>query len=145
MDINRGIRTLLEEKFTDIPVQIKDIKNPKPPCFYIKAIADSSTQTAQLMETTNYSFSVIYFSKSETLEDLLSVKEELKRIFRQPLRVISYDNKDFFRYVEINSIESTLDEDSYILNVILNIEHTQEIADRFESDNTHTMDIMELE
>ena len=72
MDIYRAIKKTLENNF-NIKVQIKDIKNPCPPCFYIKPITDSSRQTANDYETTDYSYSIIYFSEDETLEDLLTV------------------------------------------------------------------------
>ena len=146
MDIYRAIREILSKNFKGIKVQTKDIKNPRPPCFYIKLITDNGNQTASEYETTTYSYAVIYFSKKETLEDLLTVKEGLKKIFKKPLTVIAFDDKEDIYYVEVNSINTNLDEDSYILTVTLNIEHTQPLGvERFESENNEIMENMELD
>lgn len=144
MDIYRAIKKTLEKNF-NIKVQIKDIKNPCPPCFYIKPITDSSRQTANNYETTDYSYSIIYFSEDETLEDLLTVKEALKNLLKLPLKVIAYKDETDINWLEINSTDFSLDESDYILQAVINIEHTQRLGvTRFESDNTELMEVMEI-
>ena len=133
MDIYRAIKETLTDNFSDIPVQTKDIKNPKPPCFYIQLAADNSIQTAEIYETSSYGYAVIYFSGDETILDLLTVKEQLKTLFQKPLIVTAYDDEEDVNYVEINSFTTNINEDDYILNCMLEIEHTQNITDRFES------------
>ena len=145
IDFYRAIRETLEANFTKIKVQTKDIKNPRPPCFYIKPLSDNETQTASEYATTSYSYAVIYFSKKETLEDLLSVKEKIKKIFKKPLKVTAYEDAEDVNYVEVDSVNTTLDEDGYILNAVLTIEHTQPLGgERFESENNEIMDDIEL-
>lgn len=145
MDIYRALRETLEKNFKKIKVQTKDIKNPRPPCFYIKLITDNGNQTASEFETTTYSYAVIYFSKKETVEDLLTVKEGLKKIFKKPLQVIAFEDPEDINYVEINGVNTNLDEDGYVLTLTLAIEHTQPLGvERFESENNEIMDEMEL-
>ena len=86
-DIYRSLRLLLEKKFQDIKVQIKDVKNPHPPCFYIKYISGTNTQTATEFDNNTCSFDIIYFSEQEKLQDLLSIERELKKIFKYPLKI----------------------------------------------------------
>lgn len=146
MDIYRALKETLTENFTAIPVQTKDIKNPAPPCFYIQLAADSSTQTASYFETSGYSYAVIYFSGEETILDLLTIKEQLKTLFQKPLVVTAYDDADCVNYVEISSFTSTIDEDDYILNCMLEIEHTQTLtAERYEAENDNTIDDISLD
>lgn len=145
MDIHRSIVELLKENFKKIKVQTKDIKNPRPPCFYVKDIADSGRQTATEYETTSYSYAVIYFSKQENLEDLLTVKEYLKRILRKPLKVVAYEDPEDINYIEINDVVVTLDENDYFFNCVFSIEHIQKLGvQRFESSNNELMEEMEL-
>lgn len=145
MDIHRSIVEVLKKNLKKIKVQTKDIKNPRPPCFYVKDVADSGRQTASEYETTSYSYAVIYFSKDENLEDLLIVKESLKKIFKKPLKVTAFEDKEDINYVEINDINITLDENDYFFNCVLTIEHTQKLGvERFESSNNELMEEMEL-
>lgn len=139
IDIYRALSDLLKANFT-IGVETKDIKNPKPPCFYIKPVSDSFSQTATNYGTTAYSYSIIYFSGAETLEDLLTVKELLKKVIqKKPLRVISYDDNECINDLEINSLDFNLDEDDYILTAILNLDLTQ----RLEVESDDDVEIME--
>lgn len=144
-DIYRVIKETLEANIKDIKVQTKDIKNPRPPCLYIKPITDTNNQTASEYETVNYSYAVIYFSEVATLEDLLDVKERLKKIFKKPLKVVAYDDEEDVNYLDVSNLSFTLDEDDYFLNAVLNIEHIQPLGvARFESENTEIMEEMEL-
>ena len=148
MDIYRALKTTLENEFSEnnIPVQIKDIKNPRPPCFYIKPVTDNNTQTAADYGTTDYLYSIVYISGSETLEDLLTVKEKLKKAFIKPLAVTSYTDNDDLVYVEINNLDVTLNEDDYFFNASLSMQVTQPLSvKRFDSNTPYKMDNMELE
>lgn len=89
IDIYRSLRNLLNGEFTEL-VEVKDIKNPTPPCFYIKPVTDNFSQTATNYGTTNYLFSIVFFSGEETLLELLNFKENLKKYynFRYKLRLM---------------------------------------------------------
>ena len=148
MDIYRALKTTLENKFSSdyITVQTKDIKNPIPPCFYIKPTADNSSQTAADFETTDYLYSIIYISGTETLEDLLTVKEKLKKAFIEPLAVTSYDDNEDLVYVEINNIDISINEEEYFFNASISMQVTQPLSvKRFDSDTNYTMDNLEIE
>lgn len=145
IDIYRSIREVLEKNFKKIKVQSKDFKNPRPPCFYVKSVGDISSQSATEYENNSFSYSVIYFSKTQTLEDLITVKESLKKIFKKPLKVVAYDDPEDTNYIEINSINTTMDEMGYMLNCVLDIEHIQKMTvERYESTNNELMEEMEF-
>lgn len=145
IDIYRSIREVLEKNFKKIKVQSKDFKNPRPPCFYIKSVGDISSQSATEYESNSLSYSVIYFSKTQTLEDLITIKESLKKIFKKPLRVAGYDDREDINYIEVNSVNATMDENGYMLNCVLDIEHIQKMTvERYESANNELMEEMEI-
>lgn len=147
MDIYRALKETLVKHFNKkIKVQIKDIKNPSPPCFYIKPGNDNNSQTASDFETTDYLYSIIYISNTETLEDLLTIKERLKNIFKKPLKVVSYDDPEDVMYVEIDSVDITLNEEDYFLNTSLSMQIIQPLGvDRFDSINNELMENMQME
>ena len=143
-DIYRSIRQLLEKTFPDITVQIKDIKNPLPPCFYIKYVTDTSLQIASEYSNDSYVFDVIYFSELQTLQDLISVEKILKKIFSKPLK-IAIDNS--VQYQEIDSVSINFNENDYIINCTLNISLDQksDTQNRYnEYDNEEFMDDLEI-
>lgn len=143
MDIYRGIRETLETNFPDITIQSKDIKTPTPPCFYIKSIADNNEKTAIDFVTTRFLFSVIYFSEQETQEDLLTVKEQFKRLFLKPLKVTAYNNPSDVNYIEINRCNITLNEDDYFFNGTIELEITQRLEDQDENSDNEDNEVME--
>ena len=146
MDIYRALKDTLEAQFNNIEVQTKDIKNPRPPCFYIKPVADNNSQTAADFETTDYIFSIVYISGTETLEDLLTVKEGIKRSFLNPLAVTSFDDNEDIYYVEINNLDINLNEDEYFFTASLSMQVTQPLSvKRFDSNTPYQMEEMELE
>lgn len=146
MDIYRALKDTLTAQFNNIEVQTKDIKNPRPPCFYIKPVADNNSQTAADFETTDYIFSIVYISGTETLEDLLTVKEGIKRSFLNPLAVTSFDDNEDIHYVEINNLDITLNEDEYFFTASLSMQVTQPLSvKRFDSNTQYQMEEMELE
>ena len=62
-----------------------------------------------------------------------------------PLKVIAYKDETDINWLEINSTDFSLDESDYILQAVINIEHTQRLGvTRFESDNTELMEVMEI-
>lgn len=135
IDLYRNIKSTLEKTFPTIPVQIKDIKNPRMPCFYIKVISQSSTLTAQEFETDSISFDVIYFAKDDELLELLEIQKQLKTLFTKPLQVTKF-NEEKITFVEIDNIAFNLNEDDYVLNCTLDIELIQgvetDLHDRYE-------------
>lgn len=120
-DYYRCIKKMLETSFSNINVQIKDIKNPAPPCFYIKPINTNSIQSAKEFETSNISFDIIYFSCEETLLDLFNVQKELQKVFQAPLKV-SKENEEEITFIEISNIDFSFNEEDYILNCTIDIE-----------------------
>lgn len=155
-DIYRSLRLLLENKFPNIKVQIKDIKNPNPPCFYIKFIGGTTTQTATEFENNDCSFDIIYFSDVGTLQDLLLIEKTLKKIFKNPLKIELTDEEKTVCYQETDSISTNLNEDDYILNCTvsfsvdqLNTEtdiNSTDFENRYgEYDNEELMEELELE
>ena len=135
IDLYRNIKSTLEKTFPTIPVQIKDIKNPRMPCFYIKVISESSTLTAVEFESDSISFDVIYFAKDDELLELLEIKKQLKTLFTKPLQVTKFNQEDI-TFVEIDNIAFSLNEDDYVLNCTLDIELIQQVEtdlhDRYE-------------
>lgn len=140
IDLYRNIKSTLERTFPTIPVQIKDKKNPRMPCFYIKLISETSTLTAVEFESNSISFDVIYFAENEELLELLEIQKKLKTLFTKPLQVTKYNEEDI-TFVEIDNINFSLNEDDYVLNCTLDIEITQEIEtnlhDRYELPDGH--------
>lgn len=135
IDLYRNIKSTLEKTFPNIPVQIKDIKNPRMPCFYIKVIGETSTLTAVEFENDTISFDVIYFAKDDELLEILSIQKQLKTLFTKPLQVTKFNEVDII-FVEINNISFNVNEDDYVLNCTIDIELIQEIEtdlhDRYE-------------
>lgn len=59
--------------------------------------------------------------------------------------MIAYKDETDINWLEINSTDFSLDESDYILQAVINIEHTQRLGvTRFESDNTELMEVMEI-
>lgn len=146
-DIYRSIRELLESNFMDIPVQLKDFKVPKPPCFYIKYISGTGKQTAEEYKEDNISIDIIYFAKNEKLLDLLKIQKELNVLFHKPLKIKLSDKSDsIIQYQEIEDITMNLNEEDYVLNctITLNIEQRLDLKNRYdEYDNEDLMDELE--
>ncbi len=134
-DFYRAIKKVLESNFKNIPVQIKDKKNPRPPCFYIQVLTPSSTQSAAEYKEQIFTFVITYFSKDETLIDLLEIQSKLEEFFENPLLVGKFEQEDLF-FVEVNELDFALNEDDYILectltyNIIQHLEKDQH--DRYE-------------
>lgn len=124
-DIYRSIKTRLEDN-SEIPIQIKDIKTPAPPCYYIKYINGKNTTTATDYVENNVSFDVIYFSAEETLADLMEQEQLLKQIFSKPLKI---EYQESVIYQEIDNITTSFNEDDYILNCKLEFNINQCVTD----------------
>ena len=134
-DFYRAIKKVLESNFKNIPVQIKDKKNPRPPCFYIQVLTPSSTQSAAEYKEQIFTFVITYFSKDETLIDLLEIQSKLEEFFENPLSVGKFEQEDLF-FVEVNELDFALNEDDYILECTLSYNIIQRLAkdqhDRYE-------------
>lgn len=124
-DIYKSIKTRLEDN-SEIPIQIKDIKTPVPPCYYIKYINGKNTTTATDYVENNISFDVIYFSAEETLADLMEQEQLLKQIFSKPLKI---EYQESVIYQEIDNITTSFNEDDYILNCKLEFNINQCVTD----------------
>ncbi len=119
-DIYRAINSRLELAFPDIPVMAKDMKTPEPPCFYIKFVTGSTSQSAIEYENENLAFNVLYFSQSNTLSDLVVVSKQLKQIFKKPLKIEMADT-GITQWQEINGINESFNEEDYVLSCTLDI------------------------
>lgn len=138
IDIYRALKKKIEANFT-APVFIKDEKMPEPPCFYIKYVAGTHTQTAEVCEREQCTFDIIYFAENENLLDLLQKKKELKRMFMKPLPVtLRITDIEFKQYQEIDSIQFNLNEDDYDLHCMLSM--TIDQSDRTEAQAGGTFD-----
>lgn len=146
-DIYRSIKELLEKTFEDIPVQIKDLKVPKPPCFYIKYVTGAGLQTAEEYKQDECSFDIIYFAKNEKLLDLLKIQKTLNLIFHKPLKIkLTSGTESKIQYQEIDNITTNLNEKDYVLNctISMTVEQKLDLENRFdEYDNDEIMDEME--
>ena len=132
-DIYRSINKLLIKNFENIPVQIKDLKVPNPPCFYIKFITETTSQTAQDYQQNNCSFDVIYFASDENLLELLEIKEKLEHIFKKPLQIeLTNNSETIIQYQEINNIDVSLNEEDYVLNCTISMAIEQRLEDEKE-------------
>jgi hypothetical protein len=123
-DIYRTLKELLETNF-DITVQIKDKKTPVPPCFYIEFVAEKESQTATEFNNNQCSFDLVYFSKEETLLDLLTVKKKLQKLLKKPLKITLLDDNKTVQYQEIDDVEYNLNEEDYVLNCIISLNINQ--------------------
>lgn len=123
-DIYRTLKELLESNF-DIKVQIKDKKTPVPPCFYIEFVTEKQTQTATEFESNKCSFDLVYFSKDETLLDLLIVKKKLGKLLGKPLKITLLDDDKTVQYQEIDDVECNLNEEDYVLNAVITLDINQ--------------------
>lgn len=119
-DIYRAINSRLELTFPDIPVMAKDMKTPEPPCFYIKFVTGSTSQSAVEYESEHLAFNVLYFSQSKTLSDLVAVSKKLKQIFKKPLKIEMADT-GITQWQEINDINESFNEEDYVLTCTLDI------------------------
>ncbi len=146
-DIYHSIKELLESNFDNIPVQLKELKTPKPPCFYIKFNSSTEKQIAQEYKEDNISIDIIYFSQNEELNDLLRIQKELNRLFHKPLKIkLSNELKTEIQYQEIEKIATSLNEQDYVLNctITLNVKQRLDLDNRFdEYDNENLMDELE--
>lgn len=146
-DLYRSIKKRIEDNFENIPVQIKDKKNPHPPCFYIDFVSRIDSQTATEYENNSIIFDIVYFSEEQTLRDLTRKEKVLRRIFKKALEIeLTENNVNTVQYQEIDSISFNFNEDDYILNCTLNISLDQ-YSDDFgtdDSDNDYTMEELNL-
>lgn len=124
-NIYQSIKTVLENN-TNTTVQIKDIKTPTPPCYYIKYINGKNNATATDYVESSISFDVIYFSAEETLADLMEQEILLKQLFSKPLKI---EYNESVIYQEIDNITTSFNEDDYILNCKLEFNINQCVTD----------------
>ncbi len=139
-DFYRAIKTALKNTFKNIPVQIKDKKNPRPPCFYIQVLNPSSTQCAAEFKEQTFTFVITYFSGPEKLLDLLEIQSKLEELFEKPLKVCEFKKEDI-NFIEINDIDFSLNENDYILECTLTYSVIQRFIinqhDRYEFPEDH--------
>lgn len=146
-NIYKAIRTRLTADLPTITTQIKDVKNPTPPCLYIQYISVNENEVASDTINTITSFAIVYFSDKKTLLDLLQVEQKLRKSFRKPLKIeYTEDNTTKQRFVLIDAVTSDLNETDYILTVTLdfNFYQNSDIENPFDDyDNIELMQVLE--
>ena len=143
-DLYRSIKKRIEDNFENIPVQIKDKKNPNPPCFYIDFVSRVDTQTATEFENNSIIFDIVYFSDEQTLRDLTRKEKVLRRIFKKPLKIELTENEETtIQYQEIDSISINFNEDDYILNCSLTLSVDQ-YSDEYDTDDVGSDELMDV-
>lgn len=124
-DIYRAIKSRLEATFTNENIQIKDFKNPEPPCFYIQYITSKDIDVTLDTKETITSFNIVYFSDKKTLSDLTEIEKRLKEAFKKPLYITDEEN-NFLKWLEISSKTSNPNETDYILTYTLDFDFLQD-------------------
>ena len=124
-NIYKAIKIRLEFFFSDIKLQIKDIKTINPPCVYIELANSNRKEIANETFEATYGFNIVYFSKDETLKDLIQKQNIINKAFKKPLKVVYYSNfneelSPYIKYLDITSLSFELDETNYILSCGLN-------------------------
>ncbi len=146
-NIYKAIRTKLSSGLSSVTVQIKDTKNPNPPCLYIQYVSSNETESANDLINTVASFAIYYFSDKKTLLDLLEKEESLRKLFKKPLKVEFLNGQQTeSRFLNIDNINTSLNETDYILTVTLDFNFYQnaDVNNPYdEYDNTNLMQILE--
>ena len=124
-DIYRAIRARLESAFANENIEIKDFKNPIPPCFYVQYVTCKENDVTADTKNSITTFNVVYFSQEQTLSDLIEKEKRLNQIFKKPLYITSEDNV-FQKWLEIQSKSSTPNETDYILTYTLDFDFLQD-------------------
>lgn len=123
-NIYKAIKIRLERFFSDIKLQIKDIKTINPPCVYIELANSSRKEIANETFEADYGFNIVYFSKDETLKDLIQKQNIINKTFKNPLKVVYYSSfneelSTFVKHLDITSLSFEMDEINYILTCSL--------------------------
>ena len=114
-NINKAIVETLRANFSEVTI-VKDLKNPKEPCFYVEYISSNDSIAANNTLSSRYVFNIIYYSKERTLIDLVQIESRLKDIFAYPLRVQYTEHSvNGVQYLNLSSMDSEVDETDYYL------------------------------
>ena len=146
-NIYKAIRTRLTADLPTITTQIKDVKNPAPPCLYIQYVSVNENEIASDTINTITSFAIVYFSDKKTLLDMLQVEQSLRKSFKKPLKVEFLNGQSTeSRFLDVTSINSAINETDYILTVTLDFNFYQatDVDNPYDDYiNTDTMEILE--
>lgn len=126
IELYKAIRERLEEKFPNITVQQKDIKNIVHPSFYIQYVGKNLDKQAQIFHEDRISFNIVYFSEKESLLELLEIEEAFILAFNAPL--IIQDNTKVIE-IEKDALQSNLNEEDYFLSITLDFVLMQTMSD----------------
>lgn len=147
-NIYKAIKQRLSVDFPEITNQVKDIKNPQRPCFYVELEESHDREVANDTIQTTCTFNVVYYSSDRTLLDLTNIEKRLRLSFRKPLKVFTvfyeplkikdvhniksitntekltinkfaFSDKKSFRYLNVTDIETSYDEYEYIVECSL--------------------------
>lgn len=125
-DIIRELSKRIKKYFPGTKVENQDIKNclKDRPCFFVRSIQTVDTQTAVKYELNSFNLEVIYFAKENNKGylELLQTKRLLKAILNKPLKVVKSGKASF---IEIETNTSSINEDDYVLNSVLEIKLEQ--------------------
>lgn len=136
--IYAALKAKLESEFSEIPVQIKDIKSITKPCFYLHFLTEKEERTSPRFVLNQQSFEIIYFAEEYELLEMLKIKSKLNKFARGFLNI---DGKT----IEIQSIITTLNEDDYYLQATIDFEFCQKDTEtQSEEDSKELMNILEI-
>lgn len=140
-EIYRALKESIQTTFPNISILTKYIKTPTPPCFYISSVADNSLKTATDFFTSKHIFSVIYYAEEVEHEELLVIKDELKRVFLSPIKIVSLEDESDIGFVDIKYSHIRFDRENNCFNAIIRLEVTQRLSD-LESENSSENDAL---
>lgn len=125
-DIIAALTKRVQKFFPKVKVENQDLKNTfkERPCFFIRTIQTVDTKSAAEYELNSFSFEIIYFAaeNNKGYLELLQTKRLLKAVLDKPLKIVK-TAKTFL--VEIESSNSSINSDDYVLNHVLEIKLEQ--------------------
>jgi hypothetical protein len=135
-DVIKALTLILNAKYPVSKVSNKEIKSPERPCFKIKFITGKKNRIAESYNQKTVSLDIIYFAESryDGYLDLLDKQDELESLFDNPLKVSD-------KYIDIQEVETNVNEDDYILNTLITIDRA-EFTD-IESVDDNNQELME--
>lgn len=144
-NIYRAIKQRLNSDFSDITNQIKDLKNPARPCFYVEFVESHDRIVANDTIQTTCSFNIVYYSDKKTLLDLTKVEKDLHKSLKKPLKV-GYQagvNETKYRFLDILDVECEPDEYEYILECAIGFDFMQDNETENPYDEYQNNELME--
>lgn len=144
-NIYTAIKRRLGMDFPNIANQIKDLKNPDKPCFYIEYVESHDRVVANGTTQTTCSFNIVYYSQAKTLLDLTAVEKALRKSLKKPLKV-SYQTEsgeNSVKFLDILDAEFEPDEYEYVLECSIGFDFMQNTEVQNPYDEYENSEVME--